>query len=113
MGSRPAAPRTLHPQIQPFLFIDAVDPLVVVPPAFPAQQYVDPPQPVTYPCSGDIPYPLPYGQIRPAVCPVIPDRGAQQRNLTGPAKGNTVIRYQTADHLSALRGFQNFFFNTS
>lgn len=81
---------------------------MVVPPAFPAQQHINTPKAVADPRLGDIPDPLPYGKILPAVCPVIPDRGAQQRYLAHPAKGNTV-RYQADHHLPALGRLQNVF----
>lgn len=73
MGSCPAAPRPFDPQVEPLLFIDAVNTLVVVPPTFPSQQNIDAPKPVADPGLSNIPYPLPDGSVFAPAGPVIPN----------------------------------------
>lgn len=54
MSGRPVPARPQASQVQPFQLVEPVNPLMIVWPAFPAQQGKDPPHAVTYPGMGNI-----------------------------------------------------------
>ena len=53
----------LDPDAEPFLAVEAVDPLVVDPPALPPQQDVQPPVAVPHPRRGQVPQPHPQRRL--------------------------------------------------
>src|SRR5215210_6769676 len=99
---RLASPGPFASQVQAFFPVNAVSPLVIVSPAFPPQQDLDPLEAVPYSRLGDLPDPLPHCPIVPLMIDVAKHRSREHYHRTGSALGNPIGRQQTARQLFPL-----------
>src|SRR5688572_32731604 len=103
------ATRSLTPQIQPFLLVNAVSALVIVTPAFAPQQDVDAVEAIAHARLGDLLHALPHRPIVARLVQVTIDRAMQKYSRASAPLRDPILRQQHSCQLPALSGLQSFF----
>jgi len=98
-----AASGTLTPQIEASLPVQAIDPLMIDPPALAPEQNVDSPETIADAHSSDLLHTSQQWLIVIFLGAVIPSRPALPKQVTGTAHAHTIAIDQSAYERLALR----------
>src|SRR6266436_9588725 len=104
MGRRLAPPWSFASQIQAFFPINAVCPLMIVAPAFPPQQDLNPRETVSHAGLGDLSDSLSHGPVVAAMFDITKHPTRQKHHCAGPPLRYPVVGQQNVRQLSPLPG---------